>query len=241
MTTELVDKKIVVMGGSSGIGLAAAEALVARGAHVTVTGRNKTKLEQAVRGAGLPLQADAVDATSVEALRGFYARFGPFDHLVLTVSGAKGAGNLPDLDVADLREGFEAKFFAHFLAAKEALPTLARDGSITFVSAGSARSWLPGTVGLAAINGAVEAMVRPLARELKPLRVNAVSPGVIETGWWEAFPAEPRRQMLSGLAAMSLVGRNGRPEEVAAAIVYLVTNGFVTGTILEIDGGLRSA
>ena len=238
---KLAGKRIVVMGGGSGIGLAAAKALSALGADVTITGRSSGKLEEAARASGARLRAEAVDAASAEALRGFYKRLGAFDHLVLSLSGSKGAGNLRELEVTELREGFEAKFFGHFLAAKEALPSLARDGSLTFVSAGSARSWLPGTAGLAAINGAIEAMVRPLARELKPLRVNAVSPGVIETGWWDAFPTEQRQQMLSGLAAMSLVGHNGKPEEVADAIVYLVTNSFVTGTILEIDGGLRSA
>ncbi len=227
------------MGGGSGIGLAAAHALAVRGAAVTITGRNEAKLTEAARHAPVPLKTAAVDATSAPALREFYDRTGPFDHLVLTLSGAKGSGRLPDITEADLRAGFDAKFFAHFLAAREALPTLARDGSITFVSAGSARSWLPGTAGLAAINGAIEAMIRPLAAELKPRRVNAVSPGVIETGWWDGIPVEQRKPMLQGLAAKSLVGRNGRPGEVADAIVYLVTNGFVTGTTLEIDGGLR--
>ncbi len=238
---KLTGKKIVVMGGGSGIGLAAAKTLASMGGDVTVTGRDQGKLDQAVRQAGVSLRAEAVDASSAEALRAFYAGFGPFDHLVLTLSGSKGAGFLRDTSVADIREGFEAKFFPQLLAAKAALPTLARDGSITFVSAGSARSWLPGTAGLAAINGAIEAMVGPLARELKPLRVNAVSPGVIETSWWDTFPPEQRRQMLAGFAGMSLVGRNGQPEEVGDAIAYLVTNGFVTGTVLEIDGGLRSA
>lgn len=237
---KLTNQKIVVMGGGSGIGLAAAKALAALGGEVTITGRNENKLNDAVREAGVPLRSEAVDATSVDELRGFFRRFGAFHHLVLALSGSKGAGAIRELDLAALREGFEAKFFAHFLAAKESLSMLARDGSITFVSAGSARSWLPGTAGLAAINGAIEAMVRPLARELKPLRVNAVSPGAIETSWWDSFPAEQREATLSTLASMSLVGRNGRPEEAADGIVYAVTNGFVTGTILEIDGGLRS-
>lgn len=236
---KLTNQKIVVMGGGSGIGLAAAKALAAQGGEVTITGRGREKLAAAAQGAGVPLRTAAVDATSAPELQAFYKSLGPFQHLVLTLSGSKGAGQFKDLDPAALKAGFEAKFFPHFLAAQAALPTLDPAGSITFVSSGSPRSWLPGTSGLGAINGAIEGMVRPLARELRPRRINAVSPGVIETDWWNAFPAEQRSGLLQGLAQASLVGRNGRPDEVADAIVYLVSTGFVTGTVVEIDGGLR--
>ena len=236
---KLTNKKIAVLGGSSGIGLAAAKAMAELGADVTIAGRDAAKVEAAVAAAGGGLRGDTVDARSVESVQAFYRRLGAFDHLVLALSGAAGAGPLAALSTDALRQGCEAKLFAHVTAAREALPTLAPGGSITFVSAGSARSWLPGTAGLAAINGAIEAMVRPLAAELKPRRVNAVSPGVIETAWWEAMPEPQRSATLARLAGQSLVGRNGRPEEAAAAIVYAVTNGFVTGTVLEVDGGLR--
>ena len=138
-----------------------------------------------------------------------------------------------------MRAGFEAKFFPQFLAAKLALPHLSQTGSITFVSAISARAANPGTSGLAAINGALEAMVKPLARELKPLRVNAVSPGVVETPWWDHLKSEVRNQLLQQSASASLVGRNGRPEDVGHAIGFVVSNSFITGTVLEVDGGIR--
>lgn len=131
------------------------------------------------------------------------------------------------------------KFFAQFYAAQAALPFLRKDGSLTFVSAISARAARPGTAGLAAINGAIEAIVKPLARELRPLRVNAVSPGVVATPWWDRLPAEVRGTLLRESADASLVGRNGKPEELAEAIAFLVANGFVTGTVLEVDGGIR--
>jgi NAD(P)-dependent dehydrogenase (short-subunit alcohol dehydrogenase family) len=116
---------------------------------------------------------------------------------------------------------------------------LAGGGSITLVTAGSAQSALPGTAGLAAVNGALEAAVAPLASELAPRRVNAVSPGVIETGWWDELPEEAKEEAFTTFARRALVRRNGRPEDVAQAIVALVENGFITGVVLPCDGGLR--
>ncbi len=92
---------------------------------------------------------------------------------------------------------------------------------------------------MAAINGAIEAMIKPLARELRPLRINAVSPGVIQTPWWDRLEPEIREQLLNQAASATLVGRNGHAKEVGQSIAYIVTNGFVTGTVLEVDGGLR--
>jgi NAD(P)-dependent dehydrogenase (short-subunit alcohol dehydrogenase family) len=112
-------------------------------------------------------------------------------------------------------------------------------GSLTFVSGISARSAHPGTAGLAAINGAIEAMVRPLARELAPLRVNAVSPGVVETPWWDRLAPDMRRKLLTQTAAATLVGRNGTADDLGHAVAFIVNNEFVTGTVLEVDGGLR--
>jgi NAD(P)-dependent dehydrogenase (short-subunit alcohol dehydrogenase family) len=120
-----------------------------------------------------------------------------------------------------------------------ALPSLAPDGSITLVTAGSAQSALPGTAGLAAVNGALEASVAPLAVELAPRRVNAVSPGVIETGWWDEFPAEAREEAFRTFAQRALVGRNGQPEDVAHMIVAIVENSFITGVVILCDGGLH--
>lgn len=236
--TELSNRKIVVMGGTSGMGLAAAQQLAALGAAVVVTGRNRDRAAQ-VRQQNPALAVEIVDATSADALQIFYQSQGSIDDLVLCVSGGKGAGPFAQLTSAELHHGFEQKFFAQFHAAQKSLPFLRKDGSLTFVSAISARAANPGTVGLAAINGAIEAMIKPLARELKPLRVNAISPGVVETPWWDKVPHDVREALLQKSAVASLVGRNGLPEELGKAIAFIVTNGFVNGTVLEIDGGLR--
>lgn len=240
MSSPGMEKRhVAVLGGSAGIGLETARLLAGSGARVTIGGRNRDRLDAAVRQLGGQAQAVAVDAGQVDSLRQFFARTGPISDIVITVTGRGGAVPAPDLAEADLIGAFTGKTIPHLQAVALALPTLATDGSITLVTAGSAQSALPGTAGLAAVNGALEAAVAPLAFELAPWRVNAVSPGVIETGWWDDLPEDARQQAFESFAQRALVRRNGRPEDVAHAIAALVGNGFITGVVLPCDGGLR--
>ncbi|WP_030057008.1 MULTISPECIES: SDR family oxidoreductase [Streptomyces] len=230
-------QRVVVMGGSSGIGEAAAGAFAADGAEVVVTGRDRERLDAAVARIGGKTTGRQLDATDPAALAAFFAEEGAVDHLVVAVSGAAGSGPFAQLDLADLAAGFDAKFWPQVRVLKAALPHLREDGSVTLITAASARAAIPGTAGLAAINGALEAMVPPLAVELAPLRVNAVSPGVIDTPWWDRVPAEQRAALFEGLATTTPVGRVGRAEDVARAIHMLAANTFVTGVVFDCTGG----
>jgi NAD(P)-dependent dehydrogenase (short-subunit alcohol dehydrogenase family) len=186
-----------------------------------------------------PAAAIQVDAQDVQSLRSFFAEAGPIDDLIITVTGRGGAGPVAALAEADLLAAFAGKTVPHLRAVALALPTLAADGSVILVTAGSAQSALPGTVVLAAVNGALEAAIRPLAVELAPRRINAVSPGVIETAWWAELSEPPRTETLASFADRAPVGRNGTPEEVGQAIVALIENQFIIGVVLPCDGGLR--
>ncbi|WP_327299685.1 SDR family oxidoreductase [Streptomyces sp. NBC_01197] len=137
--------------------------------------------------------------------------------------------------------GFEGKFWPYLRLLQPALPRLRKDGSVTLVTAASAHAAFPGTAGLAAINGALQAMVPPLATELAPLRINAVAPGVIDTPWWDRVPAEQREALFEGLAAGTPVGRVGQAEDIARAIHMFALNGFVTGVVLDCTGGSNLA
>src|SRR5581483_8821614 len=185
MDTVLTNSHVVVLGGTSGIGLATAQAALDAGARVTVAGRDAQRLGAALDRLGESARGERLDATDRAALDRFVADLGEVDHLVLAFSGAAGAGPFASLDIGDVRRGLEAKLLPQLSAAQAALPVLSAKGSLLFIAAGSAHAALPGTAGLAAINGALAAAVPPLARELAPRRVNAVSPGVIDTPWWD--------------------------------------------------------
>lgn len=235
------DQKVVVLGGSSGVGLATVSWLAAAGASVVAVGRNQEKLDKALDGleGHGRVVGEALDCTDRAALDRFFSRVGPVDHLVLTLSGGEGGGQFSELDLTALRRGFEAKFWPQLEAAQAGLPYLRRGGSLTFVTAISARIANPGTAGLGAINGALESMIGTLARELAPLRVNAVSPGVIDTAWWDKMPANVKTELFAQQAETLPVRRVGKPEDVAHALRFLMENGFMTGAVIECDGGLR--
>ncbi|MER6140966.1 SDR family oxidoreductase [Streptomyces sparsogenes] len=232
-------ERIVIIGGTSGIGLAAAERQLAQGREVVITGRNADRLAAALEKLGGAATGQSVDARDEAAMRAFFTGLGKVDHVVITATGASAAGPFRDLTLDDLRAAVEGKLVAQTVAAQAALDVLAPEGSLTFITAGSSGASLPGTAGLAAVNAAVEAMVPVLAVELAPVRVNAVSPGVIATPWWDWMPAEARQQAFDTYAKATPAGRVGAAEDIADAIGYLIGNTYTTGTVLSVDGGLR--
>ncbi|MCS6779101.1 MAG: SDR family oxidoreductase [Geminicoccaceae bacterium] len=235
---SLAEERVAILGGTSGIGLATARLLALAGARVIVAGRDAAKLERAL--AELPEQCEGacVDATDRAALDRLAAALGRIDHLVLALAAGGGAGSFRDLDLGALRRVVEGKAWAFLEALQALLPTLRGDGSVTLVTAATARAAFPGTAGIAFNNGALNAIVPPLAVELAPLRVNAVCPGVIETPIFARWP-EAERERFFARARAAPLGRPGRPEEVARAILFLIEDPYVTGATLEVDGGMR--
>ncbi|HVI43361.1 MAG TPA: SDR family oxidoreductase [Chitinophaga sp.] len=237
MYSSFENQKVVIAGGSSGIGLATATILAKEKAHVTITGRSAGRLADAAKTAP-GVHTAAIDSNNRPSLDEFFTSHGEIDHLVLALSGAKGAGTFADLSLKDLREGFEGKFWPQLETLQAALPYVKKTGSITVITAASAVLQAPGVSGLAAINGSLELMIPSLAKEIQPLRINAVSPGVIDTPWWDMMPADVKAQTFEQYASQTPVGRIGRPEEVAHSIIFLMANGNITGTIIRCDGGL---
>lgn len=169
-------------------------------------------------------------------LRTFFSKVGEFDHLVVT-AGEGAMGHFSELPVATVKEAFDSKFWGQYITVKSALPYLNNKSSITLTSGVYGLRPPQGASTLAAINSAVEGLVRGLSVDLAPIRVNVVSPGIVDTPLYAGMPPEQRNGMYSSIAQQLPVGRVAQPEDIAATYVYLAKNGFTTGTSVLIDGG----
>jgi NAD(P)-dependent dehydrogenase (short-subunit alcohol dehydrogenase family) len=234
---ELAGQTAVIVGASSGIGLAAARALAAHGVRVIGVARNRERLLRAAGEAGFePWEADTLDRGSLDRL---FEGLPGLDHLVVTAYGTPPWGPLSQLAEVAMREAFDYKFMGYFRTVQAALPKLSRQGSITLVTGAVARFAMAGGSAPAAVNGALHAWAYTLAKELAPIRVNSVSPGLTATPAYDAMPAETREKMFQDAAARLPVGRIAQAEDVAAAIEFAVCSPVLTGTVLDVDGGVR--
>jgi NAD(P)-dependent dehydrogenase (short-subunit alcohol dehydrogenase family) len=231
MTSPLNGKTIVVIGGSSGIGAEVAKQAVARGAHVVLAGRRlSSTVENGVR-------SEQVDVTDAASLQRLFETVGPFDHLVYTAGPAVQAKALIETDLNLAQDNFNVKLWGSLRAIQSALPFLAERGSITLTSGQLGRKTVAGQFIKTGINAATEALGKQLAKELAPRRVNVVSPGVIDTEAYAGLSDEQRLAMFAKAGGALPVGRVGQAEEVAAGYVLAMENGFITGSVIDVDGG----
>jgi NAD(P)-dependent dehydrogenase (short-subunit alcohol dehydrogenase family) len=229
---QLVGKKVIVVGGSSGIGLATAELAHSEGADVIIAARNEQRLEAAA--SKLKLSAVTADVTSDESIANLFKRCGPVDHVVVTAAQLR-SGPVKTVAMDDVRATMEGKFWGAWRVAREA--QINAGGSLTLVTGYLSVRPRPNPAIIGAANGALESLARSLALELAPVRVNAVSPGIIDTPIRAAMPEQARREMLEKTAASLPVGRVGFGEDVARQILAFMTIGFMTGSIVYLDGG----
>ncbi|AOJ87016.1 short-chain dehydrogenase [Burkholderia sp. MSMB0856] len=233
MNDSLHGKKILVVGGSSGIGAAAAKAFAQHGAVVTIASRDPARFNADVA-PGAQVRAEVLDITDTAAVDAFCARAGQFDHVV--ISAAKTAtGPVRALPLADAQAAMDSKFWGTYRVARSI--DIAPGGSLTFVSGYLSVRPNASSVLQGAINAALEALARGLALELAPVRVNAVSPGLIATPLWDKLTPDARDAMYAGAEQRLPARRVGQPEDVANAIVYLATTPYATGSTVLIDGG----
>jgi NAD(P)-dependent dehydrogenase (short-subunit alcohol dehydrogenase family) len=228
----LKGKKIVVVGGSSGIGLSTAELAVHEGAEVIIASRNAERLNAAA--ATIGAKAIAADVTSDTSIEDLFRACGPVDHVVVTAAQLK-TGPFKTVPMEDVRATMEGKLWGAWRVARSA--DIRPGGSLTLVSGFLSIRPRPNSAIISVANGALESLTRALALELAPVRVNCVSPGIIDTPIRAAMPEAARRDMLAKTAAGLPVGRVGVGDDIARQILAFMTIGFATGSIVYLDGG----
>lgn len=228
---DLTESRVLVVGGGSGMGLATAELAAAEGAEVVIAGRSADKLKAAATRLGDHVEARLIDITDDASVEAFFAAGEVWDHVVVTAASFR-AGPVKTLPMEDAYAAMQSKFWGSYRVARAA--TIAPGGSLTLVSGAAARRPAPGRAMIAAAAGAVETLTVGLAAELAPVRVNCVSPGLIDTPMLRAargvdFEAVARRA--------TRLGRVGRPEEAALQILACMANPYMTGAVVSVDGG----
>ena len=230
---DVSGKKAVVFGGTSGIGLATTRMLAAEGATVVAISRDPSKA------VGLPsgVTLEACDVTDAAAVEALLNKLAPYDILVSAATGgARAVGPFLDMDMNRYKGSF-AKLWGYAHVVRFGAKHVTDGGSITLVSGAPARNCRPGQIAISSVGGAVEAMARAVAKEVAPrIRINVVSPGTIDTPM-VALQGEERTTAYTNMTKNNLVPRAGTAEEVAEGLMFVITNDFVTGTTVDVDGG----
>lgn len=235
MMDRLRNQTVVVVGGSAGMGLAVAQGAADWGARVVIASRRQAQLAAAADRIGKDAHWQVVDTTDEASVADLFERLGVIDHLVVPGSSVR-TGPLRELPLADAQFTMQSKFWGPYLCARYA--RIQSAGSITFFSGILSRRPGMNDAVLASVNAAVEAMGRALAKDLAPVRVNVISPGMTAgTGAYLKMPPDARQAMFDAVAKRLPVGRVGRPEDIAHATLMLMTNGFMTGVVMDVDGG----
>jgi NAD(P)-dependent dehydrogenase (short-subunit alcohol dehydrogenase family) len=234
---ELEGQHVVIIGGSSGMGLATAAAAAAAGAKVTIASSGQSRLDAAL--AALPdgCGGVVVDARSEASVAEAFAQIGELDHLVYTAGDGVVPRPLAQVPLDEARRLFDVRFWGAVAAVRHAAPRIKAGGSVVLTSGTVAVRPSAGAALVAGGAAAIEGLTRGLAVELAPVRVNAVRPGAVRTPMWNAVPEPQRSALFGALAGRTITKTVGEPDQIAAAHLYLMGNRFVTGTVLAVDGG----
>lgn len=237
---NLEGKRIVVIGGASGIGYAVAQGAIAEGAEVVVGSSQPANVQGAVGKLGARASGRPVDVKAEATVASFFDWAGPFDHLVFTAGdwgGFRSPRPLAETDLDAAADAYAVRYWGALKAIKHGAPRLREGGSVVLTNGMIAHRPRKGTPISTAMAGGVEHLVRGLAVDLAPIRVNAVCPGAIRTGVWDQIPAETREAQFKAMTSRLPIARIGEPAEAAEAYLYLMKAGYTTGQVLLVDGG----
>src|SRR6266849_3273277 len=233
----LQDKRVIVLGGSSGIGLEVAKQAASQGAEVVIASSNPERVQKAVESIGGEAQGQAVDVSDERAVATFFSKLGTFDHLVFTAGDRLRLHDLAATDLQQARRAFELRYWSALAAVKYGSKDIRKGGSIVLTTGVAGQRPQKGWAIAASVCGPIEALTRALALELAPIRVNAVSPGVVRTNLWQNMTTPERERLYESVGNSLPVGRVGEPHDIAQAYLFLMQGGFSTGQTVVVDGG----
>ncbi|RJS93713.1 SDR family oxidoreductase [Salinisphaera sp. Q1T1-3] len=231
---SLANTRVLVLGGSSGIGEAIARRSAESGAAVTIASRSADRLAAAAERIARDIDTAVLDTGDNDAIEAFFAEHGLWDHVIVS-SADTARGPMREMPLADAYAAMDSKFWGAYRIARAA--RIAEHGTLTFVTGFLAERPAAGAALQGAINAALEGLMRGLMLELAPVRVNAVSPGLVDTPLWDNLSTARKREILDSTADRLPVGRVGRAGDVANAVHYLLITGFASGSVVRIDGG----
>jgi len=233
----LQGQRVIILGGTSGIGLATAQLVASEGASVVVASSQQSSVDRSLAQLPVGTEGYAIDLANEGAIKDFFGRIGAFDHLIFTAGEALLVGELSAIDLEQARQFYNLRFWGAFMAAKYGSSQIRPGGSIVLTSGAAGRRPSKGLVAVAPITSAVESLGRALAVELAPIRVNVICPGVIRTDLWNSLPEEAREGFFQSTGKALLVGHVGDASDVAQSYLYAIRQSYSTGQVIVVDGG----
>lgn len=233
----LENKTVVIIGGSQGIGLETAKEAIEKGANVTIASRSIEKLEKAKKHLKGRVSIYQLDGTKEEEVKTFFESFDKVNHLIISSSGGYG-GSIKELDIEAAKALFDSKLWVQMNAVKHASPKMGKNDSITLFSGIVSKKAIAGQMPYTGVGGAVESLGKMLALELAPTRVNVITPGFIHTTAWDAYmPEKQQEEFFNGFAETLPVKQIGIASDVTKGVLFFMESNYVTGAVLDIDGG----
>ena len=234
---NLKNRRVVIIGGTAGIGLAVAKLAIEEGASVVVASGTQQRVDLAAKQLGIQAEGRVLNVLQEDRVDEFFRKVDEFDHLVYTAGDALSIAEPGTLSLEEAKQRFDVRYWGAYLSVKYGHRKIRKEGSIVLSSGIASRRPMKGWSLGASVTGAMESFTRALAIDLAPIRVNLVSPGAVRTELWEFLPEQERDVLYRQIGERLPVGRVGEPSEVAEAYIYLMKNRFSTGSIVVADGG----
>lgn len=234
MNAQLKNQNVVMIGSSSGVGLAVAKLIAAQGARITIASRSRDRLENAAKEIGGDVQISTVDTLEEGSVKDFFANLSDIDHLLCFAGDTMGGGVL-SADIATARNAMESKFWGQFYVGRYGGPKIKPSGTLTFTSGSGPRPHQ--AIATVAANAGVSLLAESLAKELAPVRVNVVAPYYIDTPMWAAMPLSERQQLFERVGKQLPIGRVATIDDVAPTYLHVIQSSYITGVTIPVNGG----